>query len=70
MRPCLFPCLAALLALISLGAKSSYADTTDARLSRIEAKQNEMDKKLDAILAGQQKSSDEHTQIRYWIKRG
>ena len=59
----------ALVFFIATGAGNARAESTDARLTQIETKLDEMTKKLDALLEGQKQNEEEHTQMRYWIKR-
>jgi len=65
----LFLALLGLTFLAAVGAGNARAESTDARLARIETKLDDMDKKLGALLEGQKQNEEEHTQMRYWIKR-
>ncbi len=69
MKSRLFLALLALTFLAAPGAGNVRADLTDTRLTQIETKLDTIDKKLDALLEGQKQNEEEHTQLRYWVKR-
>lgn len=69
MRAGLFTALFALVFFSVLGTRNAQAEPADARLVRIETRLDEISKKLDTLLEGQKKNEEEHTQMRYWIKR-
>ena len=69
MRACFVTLLFALTFFSAFGGRSAQAESTDARLARIETKLDDMDKKMSALLEGQKQNEEEHTQMRYWIKR-
>ena len=69
MRTGLFALLLILAFFSAFGTRNAQAEPIDARLARIETKLDEMDKKLSSLLEGQKQNEEEHTQMRYWIKR-
>lgn len=69
----LLPVLPGALAAAELPGSAEDAAVTQAwmreALDKIEARLTAIEKSQEKILEGQQKLSEEHTQLRYWVHR-